>query len=308
MKKIFSKKNKNFFCFKRIIIFIFLLSFLLRISNVCISKDSGDSIIYISKSGLGNFTTIQEGIDEAESGDTLFVYNGTYFENLVIDKSIILTGENKNNTIIDGRVAGNAIKINSNNVTIKNFTIMHSGLIYPNSGINISSNFNLIENNLITDNFYGITLYFALNNTIRKNTIQNDDHCGIYISKSKNNSIIGNIIQNNFYNGVGLYYSSDNNIIRGNNLINNGFCGVNIRICSNNKVVNNNFSENNMGIYLPNSPNTARNNTFYNNKIDIEQEFLLSEVDTIYIITFFIIIVFIILIFIITIIKKRRLK
>ena len=306
MRKKLNKKNKNFFCLKRKIIFLFLLSFLLEISNVGISKELEDSIVYISKSDLGNFTTIQEGIDNAKSGDTLYIYNGTYFENLVIDKSIILIGENKNNTIIDGRVAGNTIKINANNVTIKNFTIRHSGLIYPNSGINISSNSNIIENNLITDNFYGITLYFSKNNKIRNNTIQNDDHCGIYISNSKNNTITENIIQNNFYNGVGLYYSSDNNIIRGNSFINNGFCGVNIRICSNNKVINNNFSENNMGIYLPNSPNTASNNTFYNNKIDIEKEFALSEVNTIYFITFAIIVCLIVFIFYITILKRKK--
>jgi len=270
------------------------------------SEENDYSIIYISGSGAGNFTKIQDGIDAADSGDTVYVYNGTYFENVVIDKSIILIGENKESTIIDGRVAGNTIKVNADHVTIRNFTIQHSGLIYPLSGINLSSNYNIVENNLITDNFYGITLYFSSENIIIGNIIQNDNNCGIYISNSKNNTIINNTIQNNNYNGVGLYYSSDNNVIDGNNFINNGFCGVNIRLCSNNNVINNNFSNNNIGIHLPNYPNNADNNTFSNNNIDIEREFITTETVSILIIVFAIIIGLIVFILYRNIRKKRN--
>jgi hypothetical protein len=34
--------------------------------------------------------TIQEGIDNATAGDTVFVYNGTYYENVVVDKTLDL--------------------------------------------------------------------------------------------------------------------------------------------------------------------------------------------------------------------------
>ena len=262
---------------KKIFTIALIIIFFLLKNNVVSSEETKYSIIYISGSGFGNFIKIQDGIDAANPGDTVYVYNGTYFENVVIDKSIILIGENKESTIIDGRSVGNTIKVNANNVTIKNLTIQHSGLIYPLSGINLSSNNNVIENNLITYNFYGLTLYFSSENIIRKNTIQNDDHCGIYFSNSKNNLIINNTIRNNYYNGVGLYYSSDYNVIEGNNFSNNGFCGVNIRISSNNNVINNNFSNNNIGIHIPNYPNTANNNAFFNNNIDIEREFISSE-------------------------------
>jgi len=197
--------------FKKTIILIVILNTFLIISSYGFSEEIDASIIYVSKTGSGNFSTIQEGIDAAESGETIYVYNGTYNENIVIDKSIVLVGEDKNNTIIDGRITGNTIKVNANFVTIKGFTIQNSGLIYPNSGINLTSNNNTIEGNLITDNFYGITLYYSFGNIIRNNTIQNDDHCGIYLSSSSNNTIFGNTIRNNVYNGVGGYYSSDNN-------------------------------------------------------------------------------------------------
>ena len=260
---------------KILLTLISVFSFIIIISPIGFSVENKDSIIYVSISGAGNFTTIQEGIDAAGSGDTIYVYNGTYYENIVIDKQIFLLGENKNSTIIDGRVAGNTIKVNADNVVIKGFTIQHSGLIYPNSGINLSSNYNTIEGNLITDNFYGMTLYFSSENFIKGNTIQNDDHCGIYLSKSSNNTIVNNTIKNHNYNGIGIYYSSDNNFISGNNFINNGFCGVNIRISSSNNVIQNNFSDNNIGIHLP-SGNIEEKNYFSNNNIDIEKEFILS--------------------------------
>jgi parallel beta-helix repeat protein len=239
------------------------------------SEENNGTTIYVSISGTGNYTTIQEGIYAASSGDTIYVYNGTYYENIVIDKLIFLLGENKNTTIIDGRVAGNTIKVNADNVVIKDFTIQHSGLIYPNSGINLSSNFNIIEGNLITDNFYGMTLYFSSENIIKGNTIQNDDHCGIYLSRSSNNTIVNNTIKNHQYNGIGIYYNSDNNLILGNNFNNNGFCGVNIRISSLNNVIENNFSDNNIGIHLP-LKNIEDKNYFTNNNIDVERELIIS--------------------------------
>jgi nitrous oxidase accessory protein len=291
---------------KKIFIFALIIGIFLLTNTVESSEEINNSIIYISASGAANFTKIQNGIDAADPGDTIFVYNGTYFENLVIDKSIILIGENKDSTIIDGRIVGNTIKVNADYVTIKNFTITHSGLIYPLSGINLSSNHNIIENNFITDNFYGLTVYFSHENIISGNIIQNDENCGIYISNSKNNSIFNNTIKNNYFNGVGLYYSSDNNIIENNNFINNGFCGVNIRISSGNKVINNNFSDNNIGIHLPSYPNIAENNTFSENNIDVEREFISSESLLILIFIFAVIIGLLVVIFYNYVRKKRK--
>jgi len=231
------------------------------------------------------------------------VYNGTYFENIVIDKSVTIIGEDKNNTIIDGRETGNAIKVNANNVAIQSFTIQHSGHIFPNSGINLSSNYNLIKNNIIMDNLYGMTLYQASWNSIKDNIIQNDINCGIYLSKSSNNTIIGNTIRYHTYNGLGLYDSSDGNIIQSNNLIHNSFCAVNIRISSNNKVIDNNISNNNIGIHLPSSENTVSGNIFSNNTIDIEEEFSLSKSESI---LFFVIIIILAILGIIFYRKMRK--
>ena len=48
--------------------------------------------VYIAETGFG-YATIQEGIDVAEVGQTVVVVNGTYYEDLVINKSVTVTGE-----------------------------------------------------------------------------------------------------------------------------------------------------------------------------------------------------------------------
>lgn len=297
IRKILSKKMK----FNFVSLFIFLL--LINSSTLLIENGSAqktnDTIHYVQSGGEGNFTTIETAIDTAQAGDTIIVLNGTYYENIVIDKQLSLIGIDKNTTILDGRQTGNVIKINAENVTIKGFTIMHSGIYFPNSGINISSNYNTIQDNIILNNFYGITLYKSSNNTIQQNTIQDNDHCGIYMTNSSINSILQNILRDHNYNGIGIYESSDFNIIKNNTFIQNGYCGINIRISSMNIIGGNNISNNNIGIHVPQMENQIDENYFSKNRIDIEEE---STIPGFEIVSFLCIVLIILIVFFI---KKR---
>jgi len=78
--------------------------------------------------GYDAFDLIQDGID-AVSGSTVYVNNGTYYENIDITKNgINLIGEDKNTTIIDTiNNKGSCIQIkNHDNINVSGFTITNA--------------------------------------------------------------------------------------------------------------------------------------------------------------------------------------
>jgi len=268
MRNVFNKDSVRLMLIS-IMVIIFLNNFIIQIG---VGEEIESTIVYVSTNGTGEYLTIQQGIDQANDGDTVFVYNGTYNENIVIDKPLLLIGEDYTTTNINGRDVGNVIKINVEGVTIKGFTIQHGGLTYPLAGINCSSDHNTISENIIISNYYGITLHHSSNNEITKNTIQYNNNCGVYLSQSNHNYIENNTIQQQTYNGIGIYDSSNNNTILKNSFKNNNYCGVNIRTSSFNIVRENNFVDNNIGIHIPSLENIVEENSFSGNNQDIEEE------------------------------------
>ena len=84
-------------------LFVLFSSFLIvDICNQIFSGNASADTIYVGGSGPGNYTSIQEGIDNASEGDTVYVYAGTYYESLLIHRSLSLEGENKYSTILNG--------------------------------------------------------------------------------------------------------------------------------------------------------------------------------------------------------------
>jgi nitrous oxidase accessory protein NosD len=67
--------------------------------------------------------TIQAAVDAANFGDTVFVYSGNYAENVFIDKTINLTGEEKNDTVINGGLNADSVTIFASWVNVSGFTI-----------------------------------------------------------------------------------------------------------------------------------------------------------------------------------------
>ena len=87
---------------------------------------SGNTL-YVGGSGPNNYTKIQDAIDNSSHGDTVFVYNGTYIENVKINKSIRLIGEDKNTTYVYGNTThwDKIFKLTTGNIEIKGFTVQN---------------------------------------------------------------------------------------------------------------------------------------------------------------------------------------
>jgi parallel beta-helix repeat protein len=132
---------------------------------------SHSNFIYVDDTSEAEYRSIQDAINIANDGDSIYVNEGIYFENIEIDKSIFLIGENKNNTIIDGNGTGDVIYITQPGVEISGFTIQNSGFSGRDSGIKILADNVYISNNNIMNNTIGIFIRFSQNCYILSNNI-----------------------------------------------------------------------------------------------------------------------------------------
>jgi len=259
--------------------------------------------IYVNQSYFGYsdgtaerpYQEIEEALDVAEDGDTIYIFGGLYQENLVINKKIkMIGGVDEKETVIDCRFDDRyLIEVVADEVTIEDITVSDnddsmsspigaliclksdnnriiSNLIrYTSSyGIYISSQSkdNIVSGNIINDTKIGINVFSSSTNDILNNQIFNCSQYGIYQKSSQeNNRIYGNIISNcNF--GICID-SSDNINITNNDISGSEFYSVYL-IASNDILIQNNqfYDSDGDGIYLFSSETEVLNNMFENNR------------------------------------------
>jgi len=227
------------------IILIFLGTCVIPSTGLTVKKPQATSRgwLYVGGSGPGNYTRIQDAIDNASIGDTVFVFDDSspYLEPLFINKSINLIGKDKNTTAIDGNQSGPYgcnIDITADSVVISNFTFLNIKGYYEFSIVKIQSDENQIRNNiftpnkrcrgiyvlngdrnLITENIFdgiyndGITTEYANNTIISENIFKGDDS-GIKVFDSKNNIISSNQLLGAYF--IGIFVSGRNNTVSEN--------------------------------------------------------------------------------------------
>ncbi len=227
------------------------------------------NILYVGGTGGGNYTSIQDAIDNASDGDTVFVYaySSIYYENIFVYKSINLIGEDRNTTVIDGDSKGDVVFISADWVNISEFTIQNSGSICYNAGIHIASDYINVSGNIITINTdIGVWLDSSNNNFITGNFINSNGLDGIRLDFSNSNIISDNSIKSNSLNGMVLY-ESNNNVILDNIISFNNEKGIIICNPSNNNIIYDNIilSNNKVGVYTNSSNNYIYHNNFINN-------------------------------------------
>ncbi len=233
---------------KNIIINILILYIIINLifvtstiqGNNCYTKKTYTftQTLYVGGSGPNNYTKIQDAIDNATNGDTVSVYEGSYYEHILITKEITLVGETREQTIITGNYSNNMIRIQANNTKIMCFTIK-----YGRIGIYIvdSSNFTITQNILI-DNWEGIGLLDSSNGSISSNVLKNNDFEGINPVGSTEITISGNYIENSI---EGIFLSSStSNVIYGNTIRDQIYGLEAGQSSNNNKMYHNNLYDN----------------------------------------------------------------
>jgi parallel beta-helix repeat protein len=238
------------------------------------------------------FWFIQSGINFAESGWTVYANSDTYLENITINKTLTIIGEERDNTIVNGRGIENVIFINNTiSVNIRGFTVWNgtNGIYLDSSLYCVFENNNLSNNNIgiksinntdttIQTNFinwsnnYGI---YAKSSslTVKWNTFQNkDDRTGgitSYFYNCANSTMITNNTFINSFRAVYLMYTPalirDNNItlVVGNTTIDDSV-GIAVYSDSDANIINNTISEGDSGLRIESDSNATTNG----NRID----------------------------------------
>lgn len=216
------------------IILVFVVTCIIPSTAQNIKKPSlqtlSENWLYVGGSGLQNHTRIQDAIDNASEGDTVFVYSGLYNESIMINKSIVVCGEDRNTTFIVGGNKSEIVRIDDTNAEFKRFTVERqynefvddiyisdcwSVKIIENNvkscqyGILITSSESLIvSNNTILDCSYGIVNVITGNVTITQNRIDgNGEGSGIEFQAAIfKNYIRRNSITNNSV-GINLMFT-----------------------------------------------------------------------------------------------------
>ena len=222
--------------------------------------------LYVGGTGPGNYTTIQNAIDAANSGDTLYVYAGVYLENVRVQKTVSLMGEDRDRTIVDANRSVDAIEVVADWVNITDLTVTNG---WYDAGINIKSAHNChIENITALNNTYSIVLSYSSNNIISKINSLNSRQ-GIVFDSSHNN-IITNSSLSDGRDGIILSNSNDNLVT--NNTASLYFMdGIRVGDSSNNVLSNNTVSGGVNGILFYHSDSIFLiNNTMVNAGIYIE--------------------------------------
>jgi len=176
-----------------------ILGIIILFVGAGVIPSAGGIVENTSSTIIGSPGYIQDLIDNASAGDTINIPSGTYYENIVINKSINLVGEDKETTIIDGGGSGDVVEITTDWVNISGFTIQNSGYTKYDEGIIILSKYNTIFDNNILNNSNGIYL-FGYSNTIIKNNFLDNNVDAFFKYPIKNILSKKNLWRQNYWN------------------------------------------------------------------------------------------------------------
>jgi len=123
----------------------------------------------------GAGTPIQDAIDGAGEGDTIYVHAGTYYENVDVNRRLTLIGDGEEVVTVRAELKyEDAFHVTADWVNISGFVV--TGVTKYNSGfyLNNADHCNISDNSASNDDGYGIYMEDSSNNTLIGNTFVND--------------------------------------------------------------------------------------------------------------------------------------
>jgi parallel beta-helix repeat protein len=220
--------------------------------------------------GAFNVSTapIQAAVGAAGEADSIYVWNGSYTENVDVDKPrLTLEGEGADVVTVTAASSSDHIfEVTKDYVNISGFAVRgatDSGM----AGIHLNNvDYCNISKNEVYGNLYGIYMEYSSSNTLSDNTASSNNVYGVHLRSSDYNTLSRNTVNLNNVRGMYLEHSSGNTLSYNTVNLNNDH-GIHLSSSSDNTLNDNNASGNNDGgIYLSSSnSNTLQGNTVNSN-------------------------------------------
>ncbi len=220
----------------------------------------------------GAVSSLQAAIAMSESGDTIIIKAGTYYESRIeIDKSIVLIGEGF--PVIDGGGKDEVLTVTADSVWIEGLQIQNiqANYIEDVAAIKVKKSKQVtIHNNRILDTFFGVYLEHSSDVLVSKNHIVSQSklemssgnaihlwYCkrikiidnyvsghrdGIYLEFVENSTVQGN--ESNANVRYGLHFMFSNHDEYSDNIFRNNGAGVAVMFSNHIKMQDNQFLEN----------------------------------------------------------------
>jgi parallel beta-helix repeat protein len=157
--------------------------------------------LYVGGSDPGNYSKIQDAVDNASEGDTVFVYDDSspYYESVVVNTSIMLVGESRDTTVIDAEAVNYslALSIYADNVQVRGFCFQNTGWESYGLGVFTVSDI-VIADNLFPGNFNGIYIADSSSILVEDNMFV-DDRTAVEITPGCSHA---SVLWNHFDQGI----------------------------------------------------------------------------------------------------------
>lgn len=200
------------------------------------------------------YASVQQAINAALAGDTVWVESGLYREkNIVVNKSLVLLGDKY--PVLDGGHAYEIISVKAGHVTIRGFRLVHSGVssMQDIAGIKIYNGRDIIvSDNILEDTFFGIYVQQGVRCTISNNRLtaagltEQQSGNGIHCWKSDSLLITGNTVTGH---RDGIYFEFvTHSVVRKNVSYGNIRYGLHFMFSHNDTYTGNVFKNNGAGV------------------------------------------------------------
>jgi nitrous oxidase accessory protein len=205
-----------------------------------------------------DFPFITPAIAAASAGDVIRVLSGVYREDLVLDKSLVLTGEGR--PTLFGTGIGSVVTITAPGCELSGFTIEGSGVGETNemdAAVQVRSNGNRVVDNRMQRVFYGIVVVDARRNEIADNEIRGLRELpygrrgdGIYLYRAPENFVARNRVSGE-RDGIYFQYAPRGRAV--DNVVTDSRYGLHDMFSDDVVIARNTFSDSVVGANIMNS-------------------------------------------------------